>query len=44
MSALIVTPREIDKLVEEVAGILSGAINRAFHPGLSALEIDEMKK
>ncbi len=43
MSALIVTPREIDKLVSEVSGVLSGALNRAFHPGLSALEMEEMR-
>ncbi len=43
MSDLIVTPREIDRMVSEVASVLSGAINRAFHPGLSAMEMEEMK-
>ncbi|NLF58567.1 MAG: GPR endopeptidase [Candidatus Hydrogenedens sp.] len=44
MSSLIVTPREIDKLVDDVADLLSGGINRAFHPGLSAMEIEQLQK
>ena len=44
MSSLIVTPREIDRIVEDVSTVLAGAINRAFHPGLSALEIEEMRR
>lgn len=39
---LIVTPREVDALVERMAGILSEGINLALHPGLNADEIAQM--
>lgn len=36
---MIVTPREVDDLVENAAVMLAGGINRALHPGLSEEEI-----
>ena len=39
---LIVTPREVDALVERMAGIVAEGINLALHPGLSAEEIAQM--
>lgn len=39
---LIVTPREVDALVERMAGILAEGINLALHPGLSAEEIAQL--
>ncbi|MGN0773605.1 MAG: GPR endopeptidase [Candidatus Ventricola sp.] len=39
---LIVTPREVDALVERMAGILAEGINLALHPGLSRAEIEQL--
>ena len=39
---MIVTPREVDDLVEDVAGIVALGINQALHPGLSEAEIATM--
>jgi len=39
---LIVTPREVDALVERMAGILAEGINQALHPGLEMDEIEQM--
>ena len=39
---LIVTPREIDALIERMAGILSEGINRALHPGLSPADVMQL--
>lgn len=39
---LIVTPREVDALVERMAGIVAEGINLALHPGLSAKEIAQL--
>ncbi|MBQ8619998.1 MAG: GPR endopeptidase [Clostridia bacterium] len=39
---LIVTPREVDALVERMAGILAEGINLALHPGLEADEIEQL--
>ncbi len=36
---MIVTPREVDDLVDNAAVMLAGGINRALHPGLSDEEI-----
>lgn len=39
---LIVTPREVDALVERMAGVLAEGINLALHPGLSAQDIAQL--
>lgn len=39
---MIVTPREVDDLVTDVAAMLAGGINRALHPELSEREILDM--
>jgi spore protease len=39
---MIVTPREVDDLVEDVAGMVALGINQALHPGLSDAEIATM--
>lgn len=39
---MIVTPREVDSLVEDAAQIVATGINRALHPNLSEGEIREM--
>lgn len=39
---LIVTPREVDALVERMAGIVAEGINMALHPGLSTQEIAQL--
>ena len=39
---LIVTPREVDALVERMAGIVAEGINLALHPGLSMEEIAQL--
>lgn len=38
---LMVTPKEIDMYVEELAVLLSGSINAALHPGISEEQISE---
>lgn len=39
---LIVTPREVDALVERMAGILAEGINMALHPALTMQEIAQL--
>ena len=39
---LIVTPREVDALVERMAGILAEGINLALHPDLTLDEIEQL--
>ena len=39
---MIVTPREIDALIVDAAGIIASGLNRALHPGLSDAEIAAM--
>ena len=39
---LIVTPREVDALVERMAGVLAEGINRALHPQLEPEEIEQL--
>lgn len=39
---MIVTPREIDAIVQDAAGIIAAGINRALQPGLSDAEISAM--
>ena len=39
---LIVTPREVDALVERMAGIVAEGINLALHPGLGEAEIAQL--
>ena len=39
---LIVTPREVDALVERMAGIVAEGINLALHPGLRETEIAQL--
>ena len=39
---LIVTPREVDALVERMAGIVAEGINLALHPGLDEAEIAQL--
>ena len=42
LGEMIVTPREVDALVERMAGIVAEGINLALHPGLSAGEIAQL--
>ena len=42
LGEMIVTPREIDQLIEDVSGMLASGINQALHPGLSEREIETM--
>lgn len=39
MGEMIVTPREIDDLVSDAAGMLAKGINQALHPGLSERDL-----
>ena len=39
---MIVTPREIDALIVDAAGVIASGLNRALHPGLSDAEIAAM--
>ena len=39
---LIVTPREVDALVERMAGIVAEGINLALHPELTESEIAQL--
>ena len=39
---LVVTPREIDALIADAAGIIATAVNRALQPDLSQEEIMAM--
>ncbi len=41
---MIVTPRQIDAIVEDAAGIIASGINRALQPSLSDEEISAMMK
>ena len=42
LGEMIVTPREVDALVERMSGILAEGINLALHPGLSSTEIAQL--
>lgn len=42
LGEMIVTPREVDDIVADIAGVLASGINRALHPGLSEAEIRTM--
>ena len=42
IGSMIVTPREIDTLVEDAAGVIAAALNRALQPGLSESDIASM--
>lgn len=42
LGEMIVTPREVDALVERMAGIVSEGINMALHPGLNEREIAQL--
>ncbi len=42
LGEMIVTPREVDALVERMAGIVAEGINMALHPGLSAGDIAQL--
>ena len=42
LGEMIVTPREVDALVERMAGVLADGINQALHPHLSRDEIAQM--
>ncbi|MEW6047612.1 MAG: GPR endopeptidase, partial [Bacillota bacterium] len=39
LASLIVTPKEIDVLIEDAAELLAGALNTALHPGLDLDEV-----
>ena len=39
---MIVTPREIDAIVEDASAVIASGINRALHPSLSDAEISAM--
>ena len=39
---MIVTPREIDAIIQDASGIIASAVNRALQPTLSDAEIAEM--
>jgi spore protease len=39
LRSLIVTPKEVDVLIEEIAKVVSGALNIALHPGVSPEEV-----
>ena len=42
LGEMIVTPREVDALVERMAGVLADGINQALHPQLSRDEIAQL--
>jgi spore protease len=39
LNGLIVTPKEIDVMIEDLARVISGALNIALHPGVSPEEV-----
>lgn len=39
LGSMIVTPKEIDQLIDEVSHVLAGALNTAFHEGVSYDEV-----
>jgi spore protease len=39
LNSLIVTPKEIDVMIEDLARVISGALNIALHPGVSPEEV-----
>jgi len=39
LGTMIVTPKEIDVLIEEVSDVIAGALNTAFHEGVSYDEV-----
>ena len=42
LGEMVVTPREVDALVERMAGVLADGINQALHPSLSSSEIAQL--
>ena len=42
LGEMIVTPREIDAIVERMSGVLADGINQALHPSLSSSEIAQL--
>ncbi len=42
LGEMIVTPREVDALVERMSGIVADGINQALHPGLNEWEIAQL--
>jgi len=38
MGTLVVTPKEVDVMVESISDILADGLNEALHPGISAQE------
>lgn len=42
LGEMIVTPRDVDALVERMAGVLADGINQALHPSLSSSEIAQL--
>lgn len=43
LGTMIVTPRDIDMIIENCAGIIAGGINRALQPNLTETEIRELQ-
>lgn len=43
MGTLIVTPKEVDILVDSISDILADALNEALHPGISAEEAAQLR-
>ncbi len=39
LGSMIVTPKEIDVLIEEVSDVIAGALNTSFHEGVSYDEV-----
>ncbi|NLJ80349.1 MAG: GPR endopeptidase, partial [Firmicutes bacterium] len=39
MGTMIVTPKEIDVLIDEVSDVVAGALNTSFHEGVSYDEV-----
>lgn len=39
MGTMVVTPKEVDVLIEDAAQVVAGGINAAFHPGIDQAEL-----
>jgi spore protease len=39
MGSLIVTPKEVDVMIDSIAKVISGALNIALHPAVSPEEV-----
>lgn len=42
LGEMVVTPREVDALVERMSGVLADGINQALQPNLTSAEIAQM--